>query len=73
VPGANEIGPLESAKLAADFADWDAHARAIDDASFYRFFLDMRAMYDSVMAESCVQYRVKPHRAVVHLGSAKTC
>ncbi|WMY10899.1 hypothetical protein [Paraburkholderia phenoliruptrix] len=64
--GVGTIGPVASAKLAADFADWDADARARCDASFYSFFATMRAMFDCVVAGACVQYRVKPRRAVVH-------
>jgi hypothetical protein len=71
--GVGTIGPVASAKLAADFADWDVHARARGDASFYKFFTNMRVMFDCVMTDACVQYRVTPRRAVAFLNSAKTC
>ncbi|CAN7553647.1 hypothetical protein [Caballeronia sp. LjRoot31] len=40
------IGPVVSAKLAADFTHWDECARAIGKRSFYAWFASMRRMFE---------------------------
>jgi hypothetical protein len=40
------IGPVTSAKLAADFANWDERARDVGKRSFYAWFASMRAMFE---------------------------
>ena len=61
------IGPAASAKLAADFAVWDARAQARDDESFYGFFSKLRAVFDCVMTDGCLQYRAVPRCSIAYL------
>lgn len=40
------VGPKASAKLAAEFAEWDNRAKTFADEDFYEIFTHMRAMFD---------------------------
>ncbi|SAL80495.1 hypothetical protein AWB68_05870 [Caballeronia choica] len=40
------IGPVASARLAADFAHWDECARTLGKRSFYAWYTLMRRMFD---------------------------
>lgn len=44
------IGPVASAKLAADFTNWDECARAVGKRSFYTWFSLMRRMFEYAKA-----------------------
>ncbi|MEX3785801.1 hypothetical protein [Paraburkholderia sp. BR14374] len=55
--GEGTIGPAVSAKLAADFVEWDERAQALGHASFYKFFVRLRAMFEYAMTSRCVRLR----------------
>lgn len=40
------IGPVASAKLAADFIEWDERARSIGDDAFYEWYARMRKVFE---------------------------
>ncbi|RQZ62289.1 hypothetical protein DIE08_27710 [Burkholderia sp. Bp9004] len=40
------VGPKASAKLAAEFAEWDERAKRFADQDFYELFTNMRAMFE---------------------------
>lgn len=55
--GRGTIGPVASAKLVADFTEWDARARALNDQDFYDFYQTMRGMFEFAMNDGCVFHR----------------
>lgn len=57
-----EIGPLVSAKLARDFAEFDERAKAASGAEpgngwFYRAYCDWRRAFDWAAQDGCVEFR----------------
>ncbi|KXU85211.1 hypothetical protein CR51_40955 [Caballeronia megalochromosomata] len=55
--GRGTIGPIVSAKLVADFAEWDERARALGDDHFYGFYKNSQAMFEFATRDGCVFLR----------------
>ena len=55
--GIGTIGPIVSAKLVADFAEWDERAPALGDGHFYDFYRNSRAMFEFAARDGCVFLR----------------
>ncbi|SPB14874.1 hypothetical protein NOV72_02105 [Caballeronia novacaledonica] len=62
--GEGIIGPVVSAKLAADFAEWDEPIKALGDDDFYKFYLHMRKIFGFAMNDGCVSLQVVTERQV---------
>ncbi len=55
--GKGTIGPVVSAKLVADFNEWDQRAIALEDQDFYEFYRHIRSMFEFAMKNGCVFLR----------------
>jgi hypothetical protein len=55
--GNGRMGPIASAKLVVDFAEWDERARALGDDHFYGFYKNSRAMFEFASRDGCVFHR----------------
>lgn len=51
------IGPVVSANLVIDFAEWDEPVRALGDDDFYKFYCRMRKIFEFAMNDGCVFLR----------------
>ncbi len=51
------IGPVTSAKLAADFSAWDEYAQEIEKRGFYAWFTSMRKMFEYAMNDGGVWHQ----------------
>lgn len=48
------IGPVVSAKLVADFVEWEEPIKALRDDDFYKFYRHMRKLFEFAMNDGCV-------------------
>ncbi|MEN8503610.1 MULTISPECIES: hypothetical protein [Paraburkholderia] len=48
------IGPVVSAKLVADFVEWEEPIKALGDDDFYKFYRHMRKIFEFAMNDGCV-------------------
>lgn len=55
--GKGTVDPIASAKLVADFAEWDERARALEDDDFYGFYKNSQAMFEFAARDGCVFHR----------------
>jgi hypothetical protein len=55
--GEGIIGPVVSAKLVTDFAEWDKPIKARGDEEFYKFYRHMRKIFEFAMNDGCVFLR----------------
>jgi hypothetical protein len=55
--GEGIIGPVVSAKLVTDFAEWDEPVKALGGDDFYKFFRHMRKIFEFTMNDGCVFLR----------------
>jgi hypothetical protein len=51
------IGPVTSAKLAADFSAWDEYAQENEQRGFYAWFTSMRKMFEYAMNDGGVWHQ----------------
>lgn len=56
------IGPVASAKLVADFIEWDDRARALGDEGFYGWYARMRKVFEYAGETGAVRFEGESYR-----------
>lgn len=56
------IGPVASAKLVADFIEWDERARSLGDDEFYEWYARMRKVFEYAGDAGAVWFEGETYR-----------